>query len=496
MKTLLTSLLFLIVFAITVSAQKTITVKVNKAEKILSKLQPDEYNVVIKGNLKDIAKFDDYNDPQKHWIIDSNVTINTLDLSKSYGVDSLKNIWIYKKEYCKVESLDGSFVHTIIYPKKIVLPNDIKYISYLADEFQVSPKSKIFSSKDGSLLSKDGKILILPKYKLNVIPDGVEVLSNEIFKENDSIVVPSSVKILGHNNYNPNWKLPTDSKFFCIENGVLYNKDKSEILYAKNVSNDFRIPNTIKKIGYGAFEGNSNLTEISIPDGVEIIDTSAFGWCNLKSIKLPNNLKRIEYKAFYQCELPTKINLPDNIQFIGERAFGLYKGYSQTIEDTHTNFPKNLKWIGSNFNYNTIKFDQKISFDKWYFTLDKNDWLDRKNGIPLSKIKVQDSLKLKESSFFKDLQIIDSKFLNDYIYGFVIQILNDVYEYDDEDNTYKTISVGNENIFIDKEIFDNKIKPYLSDLNTRQISIETQNLQNTQNNYEINIINPYFYKLD
>ena len=380
MKTLLT-LILSILFALTASAQETITVNADNAAKILSELKPGEYNLVVKGNLKDIVKYDESRFPLTNWRIDNSVTINTLDLSQSYGVDTIMGVWIYHEIPMDIENLDGSIetkqIMATISPKKIVLPNDVKYVYCVADEFQVSPKNEIFSTKNGWLLSKNGKILICPKRGRQIIPDGVEIISDEIFKEDDTIEVPKSVKVLGLNNYNPNWIISSDNPFFCVEDGMLYNKDKSILLYAQTAKDVVKIPNGVKKIGYKAFERTGYLDSVIMSNTVEVIDSFAFLHTGVNRMIISNSVKRIENKAFYGCN-PTEMTMSNSIEYIGSYAGitdcgGTIWGYVQC--------PNTLKFVGKNAG----NIELEDPYD-WCMTFDENNWLNRKNGVPLNKI--------------------------------------------------------------------------------------------------------------
>lgn len=59
------------------------------------------------------------------------------------------------------------------------------------------------------------------------------------------------------------------------------------------------IPNTVKKIGYNAFDSCVNLEAITIPDGVTEIEDCAFANCNkLKEVIIPDSVKIIGKNAF------------------------------------------------------------------------------------------------------------------------------------------------------------------------------------------------------
>ena len=79
---------------------------------------------------------------------------------------------------------------------------------------------------------------------------------------------------------------------------------------------------SITTIGYGAFNGCSSLTSISLPSGVQTIGSYAFQSCNsLTSISLPESLQTIGTYAFSGCSGLTSISLPSGVQTIGPYAF-------------------------------------------------------------------------------------------------------------------------------------------------------------------------------
>lgn len=67
------------------------------------------------------------------------------------------------------------------------------------------------------------------------------------------------------------------------------------------------IPNSITSIGSNAFNNCYGLNSITIPDSVTSIGYGAFSWCfNLKSITIGNSLATIAYDAFNTCPSLTK----------------------------------------------------------------------------------------------------------------------------------------------------------------------------------------------
>ena len=78
----------------------------------------------------------------------------------------------------------------------------------------------------------------------------------------------------------------------------------------------------VTTIGNSAFNGNTNVKRVVVPDTVTLIDASAFYGCsNLETIVLPDSLQKIMRYAFYGCVSLENINIPESVTFIGERVF-------------------------------------------------------------------------------------------------------------------------------------------------------------------------------
>ncbi len=82
------------------------------------------------------------------------------------------------------------------------------------------------------------------------------------------------------------------------------------------------IPNSVTKIGDGAFSCSWLLKSIVIPDSIEEIPNSAFEDCtSLESVTIGNGVTNIEENAFNYCSALTNINIPDSVLNIGCSAF-------------------------------------------------------------------------------------------------------------------------------------------------------------------------------
>lgn len=85
------------------------------------------------------------------------------------------------------------------------------------------------------------------------------------------------------------------------------------------------IPNSVTVIDNSAFAGCHVLNNVNIPYGVEIIGGNAFGDCfALSDISLPDSLTEIGINAFYQCTALTEITIPHSLKKLGLTAAGNY----------------------------------------------------------------------------------------------------------------------------------------------------------------------------
>lgn len=130
------------------------------------------------------------------------------------------------------------------------------------------------------------------------------------------------------------------------------------------------IPNGITKIGFGAFAGCYNLMKVSIPDSITDIGINAFGGCselkyteynnalylgnngnkyfalisakstNITSCIINENCKLIADRAFSECDNIKNIKIPDSVTSIGAFSF------NRCHKLISINIPKNVTSIG------------------------------------------------------------------------------------------------------------------------------------------------------
>jgi hypothetical protein len=216
------------------------------------------------------------------------------------------------------------------------------------------------------------------------IPSSVEYIGNAAFshcKELRTICLPASLKHIGEYVFIRctalrNLTLDEANQNFTIENGALYNADKSTIIYfpGKYPVTEFTLPasvdsiadyafhsNSILKVinlpgsliyvGRGAFDESDSLQEINVnpantvfssedgilydrekttvykcppdrtgqcilPSTVKYIDIEAFAGSKLSSVILPQGLKSIGQSSFDGCINLTSLEIPDSTYFV------------------------------------------------------------------------------------------------------------------------------------------------------------------------------------
>lgn len=142
------------------------------------------------------------------------------------------------------------------------------------------------------------------------IPRGVTTIGNEAFKDCmnlTSITIPQNVTDLGVHAFDGCLVLQEiivddNNSFYSTVDGVLYSKDKTELLLCPSGKQSHSIYLNTTSIGDFAFIDCYNLTSITIPEGVTSIGIGAFAGCeSLTSIILPKSIKFIETDAFLDC---------------------------------------------------------------------------------------------------------------------------------------------------------------------------------------------------
>ena len=170
------------------------------------------------------------------------------------------------------------------------------------------------------------------------------------------IVIPSSVKTIGHSPFNKYLlEIMCYSPFFEVDNNTIYSKGKERLIQCFAKTEEFVVPNEVEFIDDHAFYGckskkiiiSKSVKRMGINpfiemdkdgDTLEIISYSSkfvidnntlyedshkliSYWGNYDTFTVPKGIKEIGEFAFFNSKLKT-INIPDTIESIGDCAFG------------------------------------------------------------------------------------------------------------------------------------------------------------------------------
>ena len=162
------------------------------------------------------------------------------------------------------------------------------------------------------------------------IPNGVISIGNFAFGSCTglkSITIPSSVTSIENNIFQDctgltNITVDSSNPSFCSESGVLFNKDKTTLIYCpRRKTGSYTIPDGVTAIGDYAFYYCSGLTSVTIPSSVTSIGGSAFQHCTgLTSITIPNSVTSIVNLAFWDCDSLTIVYIPSGVNFVPDES--------------------------------------------------------------------------------------------------------------------------------------------------------------------------------
>lgn len=107
----------------------------------------------------------------------------------------------------------------------------------------------------------------------------------------------------------------------------------------------------VQKIGDRAFQNQTTITYVDIPDSITTIGDSAFYGCtSLENVKIPNSVSTIGEWAFACCSAIETIDLPDDLTTISDFLFEKCTGLKTII------IPDKVTYIGYSF-YNCTSLE-------------------------------------------------------------------------------------------------------------------------------------------
>jgi hypothetical protein len=184
------------------------------------------------------------------------------------------------------------------------------------------------------------------------IPDTVIAIGPSAFSmctKLTSIAIPKSVVSMDYRSFAQctgliDITVDKDNPNFTSENGVLYNKTKTEIIIFPANNSIIFIPTSVTSIGRNAFNFNSHIVNLTIPEDVTSIDTQAFAFCkNLTSVIIHGRVAYIGLLAFQDTNI-TSVTFQDIIPTIKYQGLtqGITLEFSFSRSITDISFPGDL----------------------------------------------------------------------------------------------------------------------------------------------------------
>ena len=177
----------------------------------------------------------------------------------------------------------------------------------------------VFVVDNGIVFCDDGKVLVhLPVDQQLEMPDSVEIIGKCAVACNEtieSLELPANVRIIDdyafaycknlrnvfmHDNIESIGEFSFEN---CeIENLYLSNSltEIPDCAFLFNEIEHIDIPQNIRRIGSCAFSGNILDEELTIPEGVEVIESESFCCASVKKVSLPSTLTEIAYDFYYE----------------------------------------------------------------------------------------------------------------------------------------------------------------------------------------------------
>ncbi len=264
-------------------------------------------------------------------------SLKEIGISTFYGCAGLKEIRLPSK-LSKIESgaFFGSGLEDIVVPasikkykgafngcvhlKKAIIEDGVKQV----DESAFSGCSSLTEVvlPNGITEIKSYAFFGCTSLESIVIPETVKIIGQSAFegcKNLKSINLPENLKKLGKNAFKGCDSLPPSAipKHFLKETAV---KPKPEVIEVADNADMFVFGNDSGTVT-GLKNRKAHYTTVCVPNGVRVVQSSAFSGLNVKNVVLPDGLEKIEGNAFKNCVNFKKIFIPKSVKTVEKDAF-------------------------------------------------------------------------------------------------------------------------------------------------------------------------------
>lgn len=201
--------------------------------------------------------------------------------------------------------------------------------------------------------------------------EGLEEIGEFNFPNSLTLVnIPDSLKFFPITNIGRSkvstLKLTENHENYALVNGVLYNKEKTEILYCPRDKNQsFTIPNGVKRIGDYCFNSVKEMPVVIIPPTVTEIGKYALAHLNLKRLTIPNTITSVGEGCFYYTKVEGEFQFSRNVTVLPDDCFN-------NATQPKTDFIRNIQRFGKS----CLSWNDSQQHNKGILRLEKAEFID------------------------------------------------------------------------------------------------------------------------
>lgn len=244
---------------------------------------------------------------------------------------------------------------------KIIQSDDIDDFDIFEDELVAyNGKSKIVNVPEGIATIGASAFWNNTYVEEIVLPKSLKRLGGDCFyycTNLKKVNIPSGVWVMGNNPFAgcPQLELVNDSPFFILEDGVLFDKEKKNLIHytISNRNKDYKIPNSVICLGKHCFYACDNILKIVVPPSVIRFENNPFSGCTKLEVEnyspyyfFDNGIIYNRFKtSIIGCLNKTRIGcfvVPESVTLISRNSFWNCKGIHRII------LTKNINRIGYN----------------------------------------------------------------------------------------------------------------------------------------------------
>lgn len=244
---------------------------------------------------------------------------DSIEIIESGAIDTniaIENIPLNLKSACVGYDLFGNsdsgimFTNTVLnIPKTLVRMEPSSIITPNVDTIIVDSENPVYDSRDNcNAIIKTNTNTLFKGCKNTIIPLSIDTIGTDAFNYSSdvvSIVIPKNITNFYTHCFGKSLK------------DLYYNGSLTEYC---NISKSYPF-----QTHYNLHVQNEDVKNLIIPSDINTIKHDAFAYCNIETLVVPANITKIGECAFENCPLLSEITLPESVQQISSTAFSKCK---------------------------------------------------------------------------------------------------------------------------------------------------------------------------